>query len=64
DEGRLTGVAGEIGSFLVVLPDGSLRGVRYVIPGSSSIWLVTFWSDARLADRGIGDAIAAGFTPG
>ncbi len=64
DEGRLSGAAGEIGSFLVFLPDGALSGVRYVVPGPSSVWLVTFWSDARAADQGIGDAIATGFTPG
>ncbi len=64
DECRLSGVAGEIGSFLVFLPDGSLRGVRYVIPGPTSVWLVTFWSDARAADQGIGEAVATGFTSG
>ena len=37
--------------------------VRYVIAGSDSVWLVTYWSQDLATTRPQGDAIAASFDP-
>lgn len=63
-EGRLEGASGEIGWVEMSLPGLQFAGVRYVITGSESVWLVTYWSDDLAATRAQADAIAASFDPG
>ena len=63
-EGRLQGASGEIAWFELRVPGPQFGGVRYVITGSDSVWLVTYWSDDLPATRPEGDAIATSFDPG
>jgi hypothetical protein len=63
-EGRIDGVSGEIAWFELSLDGFGFAGVRYVITGSDSVWLVTFWSADLGTTRSVGDAIAASFAPG
>lgn len=62
-EGRMDGVSGEIAWFELSLDGLDFAGVRYVITGSDSVWLITFWSGDLDTTRGVGDAIAASFAP-
>jgi hypothetical protein len=62
-EGRLPGSSGEVGWFEIHI-SGGLDGVRYVVTGSDSVWLLTYWSDDMAATRPQGDAIATSFDPG
>ncbi len=63
-EGRLDGVSGEIAWFELSLAGYGFDGVRYVVTGSDSVWLVTFWSADLATTRGVGDAIVTSFDPG
>lgn len=63
-EGRIDGTSGEIAWFELTLDGFGFAGVRYVITGSDSVWLVTFWSADLATTRGVGDAIASSFDPG
>lgn len=63
-EGRLEGASGEIAWVEMSLPGLQFAGVRYVITGSESVWLVTYWSDDLATTRTQADAIATSFDPG
>jgi len=63
-EGRLEGASGEIGWFERSVPGPQFAGVRYVITGGESVWLVTYWSEDLATTRAQGDAIAASFVAG
>ncbi len=63
-EGRMPGPYGEISWFELTVAGGATSGVRYVVTGMDSVWLITFWSDDLAGTRATADSIVFSFDPG
>ncbi|HEX6417303.1 MAG TPA: hypothetical protein VFZ77_02360, partial [Acidimicrobiales bacterium] len=62
--GRLEGVSGEISWSEFVLEEVDQNGVRYIVAGTDSVWVITYWTDRDPADaRPVADDIVASFDP-
>ena len=61
--GAMQGAHGEVGWVEIDLAAFDVHGVRYVVTGTDTVWVLTFWSHHLDRQRGMADEMVAGFDP-